>query len=57
MEELNWWKAILISISDIDRCPITSFSPEHYNEDGSCKCEECAHGYPLEAPCAACDRK
>ena len=25
--------------SDIQRCPKRSFSPRHYNNDGSCKCQ------------------
>ena len=33
-------RAFTIKRSDIDRCPIHSFSPRHYRDDGTCRCGE-----------------
>ena len=29
--------------SDIKKCPFVIFLPEHYNDDGSCKCHDPKH--------------
>ncbi len=31
-------KTFSIKASDMEKCPIKSFSPSHYREDGTCKC-------------------
>jgi hypothetical protein len=28
----------IISSDDLQRCPIRSLSPSHYNDDGTCRC-------------------
>ena len=33
----------LINLSDIDKCPFLIMLPEHFREDGSCKCNDEAH--------------
>ena len=30
----------VIKISDIRKCPQLILTPEHYREDGSCRCDE-----------------
>jgi len=32
----------IINSRDIVACPITSLSPAHYRDDGSCRCDEVA---------------
>lgn len=32
-------RAFVIKSSDIERCPIHSFAPSHYRDDGTCLCE------------------
>jgi len=34
--------------SDIDRCPITSLSPSHYNVDGTCKDDGAHDAKPID---------
>lgn len=31
-------RAFTIRYTDIMRCPHRRFDPQHYNEDGTCKC-------------------
>ena len=33
----------VIKNSDIQKCPFVIFAPEHYREDGSCKCDDPEH--------------
>jgi hypothetical protein len=33
----------LIRNSDVLRCKFCIFSPEHYREDGTCKCDDLTH--------------
>lgn len=33
-------KIRILSLREIARCPIQSLLPSHYNDDGSCKCDE-----------------
>jgi hypothetical protein len=32
-----------IKQADIGKCPFVIFAPEHYREDGSCKCDDPEH--------------
>lgn len=33
-------KVKIVTRSQIGACPIRSLSPEHYRDDGTCKCDE-----------------
>lgn len=40
-ETLKQSKMRVLPRSAISSCPFTIFSPEHYREDNSCKCNDC----------------
>jgi hypothetical protein len=42
-EELVEGEVRLIKQSDIQKCPWSIMVPEHYREDGSCKCNDPEH--------------
>jgi hypothetical protein len=33
-------RAFVVSSADIARCPRKSFAPAHFNDDGSCRCQQ-----------------
>jgi hypothetical protein len=43
----------IVKSSDVAACPITSLSPAHYRNDGSCRCEEVAAAAEVTAAKAA----
>lgn len=32
-------RVFVVKCSDIERCPIKSLHPQHYQDDGTCRCE------------------
>lgn len=41
-------RTFTLSSADIEKCPIKSLSPQHYNDDGTCKCNEPPTLEPVE---------
>lgn len=46
-------RTFTVSSTDIDRCPIRSLVPAHYNDDGSCRCARNTTGKVL-VMCGTC---
>ena len=43
-DELKHGKITIMNYAMIERCPFRIFTPKHYREDGSCRCNEYEHG-------------
>lgn len=40
MREKEGPRVFVVTSEDIARCPIQSLKPEHYRDDGTCRCDE-----------------
>lgn len=47
-DELKRGKITIMERADILKCPFRIFTPEHYREDGTCRCDDETHDEMLD---------